>query len=161
MGVLGEVLVVLVVVIGLIGAVVQVVPGGGLLVLAAVLVWSVVTGGDVGLVVGIVAAVAVVGAEVGKYLLAGRYLGRGGVPGRTLLIGAVVGAVGFFVVPVIGLPIGFVAGVYAAESLRLRDQSAARRATWLAMKAAGLAILIELSGALIATAALLIGMWTT
>lgn len=161
MGVLGEVLVVLVVVIGLIGAVVQVVPGGGLLVLAAVLVWSVVTGGDVGLTVGIVATVAVVGAEIGKYVLAGRYLGRGGVPGRTLIIGAVVGVVGFFVIPVIGLPIGFVAGVYAAESLRLRDQSEARRATWLAMKAAGLAILIELSGALIATAALLIGMWTT
>ena len=161
MSALGEVLVVLVVVIGLIGAVVQVVPGGGLLVLAAVLVWSVVTGGDVGLVVGIVAAVAVLGAEVGKYVLAGRYLGRGGVPGRTLVIGAVVGVLGFFVVPVIGLPIGFVAGVYAAESLRLRDQGKARRATWLAMKAAGLAILVELSGALVATAALLVGMWQT
>lgn len=161
MGTLGEVLVVVVVVIGLIGAVVQVVPGGGMLVLAAVLVWSFVTGGDVGLTVGIVAAVAVVGAEVGKYLLAGRYLGRGGVPGRTLVIGGLAGVVGFFVIPVIGLPIGFVVGVYASESLRLRDQGAARRATWRAMKAAGLAILIELSGALVATAALLIGMWQT
>ncbi|MEE6280705.1 DUF456 domain-containing protein [Georgenia sp. MJ170] len=161
MGALGEVLVVAVVIIGIIGTVVQVVPGGGLLVLAAVLVWSFVTGGDVGLTVGIVAAVAVIGAEVGKYLLAGRYLGRGGVPARTLVIGAVVGIVGFFVIPVIGLPIGFVAGVYAAESVRLRDQRKAWAATWLAMKATGLAILVELSGALIATAALLIGMWQT
>ncbi|MEE6288144.1 DUF456 domain-containing protein [Georgenia sp. MJ173] len=161
MGALGEVLVVAVVIIGIIGTVVQVVPGGGLLVLAAVLVWSFVTGGDVGLTVGIVAAVAVIGAEVGKYLLAGRYLGRGGVPARTLVIGAVVGVVGFFVIPVIGLPIGFVAGVYAAESVRLRDQRKARAATWLAMKATGLAILVELSGALIATGALLIGMWQT
>ena len=69
--------------------------------------------------------------------------------------------VGFFVIPVIGLPIGFVLGVYGAESLRQRDQQAARRSTGLAMRAVGLAILVELAGALIATVALLIGMWQT
>ena len=82
MGMLGEALVLVVVIIGLIGAVVQVVPGGGALVGIAVVVWAVVTGGSVGWTVGIIAAVAVVAAEIGKYVLAGRYLGRGGVPGR-------------------------------------------------------------------------------
>ncbi|WP_324649669.1 DUF456 domain-containing protein [Georgenia sp. H159] len=161
MGVLGEAIVLIVVIIGLVGAVVQVVPGGGFLVGAAVVVWAVVTGGQVGWTVGIIAAVAVVAAEVGKYLLAGRYLGKGGVPTRTLVIGAAAGVVGFFVIPVIGLPIGFVAGVYAAESARVRNQREARRSTGLAMRAVGLAILVELSGALIATGALLIGMWQT
>lgn len=161
MGALGEAVVLLVVVVGLVGAVVQVVPGGGFLVGAAVVVWATVTGGGVGWTVGAVAVVAVVAAEIGKYLLAGRYLSRGGVPSRTLLIGGAAGVVGFFVVPVIGLPLGFVLGVYAAESLRLRDQGDAWRATWRAMKAAGLAILVELSGALVATAALLVGMWQT
>ncbi|WP_152187826.1 DUF456 domain-containing protein [Georgenia satyanarayanai] len=157
----GEAIVLLVVVIGIVGAVVQVVPGGGTLVGIAVVVWAIVTGGSVGWTVGIIAAVAVVAAEVGKYVLAGRYLGRGGVPGRTLVVGAVLGVVGFFVIPVIGLPIGFVVGVYGAESARLRDQREARRSTGLAMRAVGLAILVELSGALVTTAALLIGMWQT
>ena len=161
MGALGEAVVLLVVLVGLIGAVVQVVPGGGFLVGAAVVVWAVVTGGSVGWTVGVIAAVAVIAAEIGKYLLAGRYLGKGGVPKRTLLIGGAVGVVGFFVVPVIGLPLAAVVGVYAAESVRLRDQGDAWRATWRAMKAAGLAILVELSGALVATAALLVGMWQT
>lgn len=161
MGILGEVIVIVVVIIGLIGAVVQVVPGGGALVGVAVVVWAVVTGGQVGWTVGIIAGVAVVVAEIGKYLLAGRYLGRGGVPTRTLVVGALAGVVGFFVIPVIGLPIGFVLGVYGAESLRQRDQQAARRSTGLAMRAVGLAILVELAGALIATVALLIGMWQT
>ena len=161
MGALGEVVVVLVVLIGLIGAVVQVVPGGGALVGIAVIVWAVVTGGQVGWTVGTIAAVAVIVAEVGKYLLAGRYLGKGGVPTRTLVIGAAAGVVGFFVIPVIGLPIGFVLGVYGAESVRQRNQAQARRSTGLAMRAVGLAILVELAGALIATAALLVGMWLT
>lgn len=161
MGMLGEALVLVVVIVGLVGAVVQIVPGGGFLVGAAAVVWAVVTGGTVGWTVGTIAVVAVVGAEIGKYVLAGRYLGKGGVPNRTLVIGAALGVVGFFVVPVIGLPIGFVAGVYAAESARLRDQREARRSTGRAMRAVGLAILVELSGAMIATGALLVGMWQT
>jgi|SRR5690625_350184 len=161
MGVLGEAVVLVVVVIGLVGAVVQVIPGGGMLVGIAAVVWAVVTGGQVGWTVGIVAAAAVILAEVGKYILAGRYLGRGGVPTRTLVIGAAAGVVGFFVIPLLGLPIGFVLGVYAAESVRQPTQREARQSTWLAMRAVGLAIMVELAGALIATAALLVGMWQT
>ena len=161
MGVLGEAIVLVVVVIGLVGAVVQVIPGGGMLVGIAAVVWAVVTGGQVGWTVGIVAAAAVILAEVGKYILAGRYLGRGGVPTRTLVIGAAAGVVGFFVIPLLGLPIGFVLGVYAAESVRQPTQREARQSTWLAMRAVGLAIMVELAGALIATAALLVGMWQT
>src|SRR5699024_2535934 len=137
------------------------VPGGGALVGVAVVVWAIVTGGQVGWTVGIIAAVAVIAAEIGKYLLAGRYLSRGGVPGRTLPIGAVTGVVGFCVVPVLGLPIGFVLGTYLAEAARHPDHRAARRSTGLALRAVGLAILVELAGALIATGALLIGMWQT
>lgn len=161
MGMLGEALVLIAVVIGIIGAIVQVIPGGGVLVGIAVVVWAVVTGGPVGWTVGTIAVVAVLGAEIGKYVLAGRYLGQGGVPTRTLVVGAAVGAVGFFVVPLLGLPIGFVAGVYAAEGARLRDQRAARQSTGRAMRAVGVAILVELAGALVATAALLVGMWQT
>src|SRR5690625_2178538 len=161
MGALGDVVVVLVVLIGLSGSVVQVVPGGGGLVGSAVIGWGVVTGGGVGWTVGTIGTGAVSGRGGGEYLLAGRYLGKGGVPTRTLVIGAAAGVVGFFVIPVIGLPIGFVLGVYGAESGRQRNQAQARRSTGLAMRAVGLAILVELGGALVATAALLVGMWLT
>ena len=160
MGALGEALVVVAVVVGLVGAVIQIIPGS-LIVLAAVLVWAVVTGGSVGWVVGIVATVAVAVAAVAKYVLAGRYLGRGGVPNRTIVVGGVLGIIGFFVIPVVGLPIGFVLGVYLMETARLRERTTARRSTWLAMKATGLTILIELAGALVAAAALGIGLWRT
>lgn len=156
----GELLVGLAVLVGLVGAVVQVYPGS-LIVLAAVLVWAVVTGGAVGWTVAVVSVVAVVLAGVGKFLFAGRYLTRAGVPGRTLLLGGALGVVGFFVIPVVGLPVGFVLGVYLVELNRRHEHEAAWRATVSAVKATGLTILIELAGAMVATGAWVVGLLVT
>ena len=54
-----------------------------------------------------------------KYAVPGRRLKEVGIPTSTLLLGAVLGVVGFFVIPVVGLPIGFVLGIYLAELSRV------------------------------------------
>ena len=149
---LGELLVALVIVVGLVGVVVQVMPGA-LLVLGAVLVWAVVEGTAVAWMVGVVAVLATVAAMVGKYLLAGRHLKAAGVPNSTLVWGGIAGIVGFFVVPVVGLPLGFVLAVYLAELARLHERRRAWRATVAALQATGITILVELAGALVAAAA--------
>ena len=51
-----------------------------------------------------------------KYVVPGRRLQVAGVPSSTQWFGAAVGVVGFFVVPVVGLFIGFVLGVYARRA---------------------------------------------
>lgn len=147
-----DLLVATVIVIGLVGAVVQVLPGG-LLVGMAVVVWGVVVGGVTGWAAAAVAVVLTGGAMVLKYLLAGRYLRARGVPNRSLAVGAALGVVGFFVIPVVGLVVGFVGGTYLAELQRLRDGAAARRATGHALRATGIAILVELGAALITATA--------
>jgi hypothetical protein len=86
-----------------------------------------------------------------KYALPGRGLRTAGVPNRTLVVGGVLGVVGFFVVPVVGLVVGFVLGVYVAELQRL-GSTAAWPSTKAALKAVGLSILIELAAGLAATA---------
>ncbi|QTE29947.1 DUF456 domain-containing protein [Pengzhenrongella sicca] len=148
----GEVIIGIVLLVGLFGVVVQILPGG-LLVLGAIAVWAVLTGtGWAWAVLGLaVAATAVAG--VGKYLLAGRHLRGAGVPTSTLVWGGIAGVVGFFVVPVVGLPLGFVLGVFGAELARLRDQRVAWTATVAALRATGITILVELAGALISSAA--------
>jgi hypothetical protein len=73
-----------------------------------------------------------------------------GVPGRSILVGGVAAIVGFFVIPFVGLIVGFIGGVYVAEHARLRDWEAARGSTWVAMKATGFSILIELAAVLVA-----------
>jgi len=149
----GEVLVGLAIAVGIAGVIVPVLPGV-LLVWAAVVVWGVAEGGASGW--GLVGTATVVAAtsQVVKYAVPGKRLRRAGVPDSTLLIGGLAGLVGFFVLPVIGLPVGFVLGVYASEWVRLREARAARAATGHALRAAGLSILLELAAAL-----LLAGAW--
>lgn len=157
----GEVLVGLVIVLGLFGVLVQVLPGG-LLVLGAILVWTLVTGGTVAWVVFAIAAVATLAAALGKYLLAGRYMLRNEVRSSTLWWGVLGGAIGFFVIPVVGLLLGLPLGVFIAEAARRNwDFRAAWPPTVVALKAAGLSILIELAGAVVATGAWVVGLFLT
>ncbi len=151
----GELLVALVIVIGLVGTVLPMVPGPSL-VLTAIVIWAIFVGGWAWAVVA-VAAVLVVGAAIGKYLVAGRSMKRYGISNRTVLIGGLVGIVGFFAIPVIGLPIGFLAGAFVAEWARDQDVRAGWRGAVAALRAAGVAILIELTASLFAVAGWLTG----
>jgi uncharacterized protein YqgC (DUF456 family) len=148
-----ELLCAAIMVVGLLGVVVQVLPGT-LLVLGGIVLWATESQTAVGWVVLGVGVVAVAAAWVGKYLLAGRHLKRAEVPNRSLVVGGLAGVVGFFVIPVIGLPLLFVLGVFGSEMLRLRDRHRAWAATRAAIAATGLTILVELAGAMVA-----IGAW--
>lgn len=154
-----EILVALAIAIGLVGVLVPVLPGS-LLVGAAVLVWAGEQGGTTAWLVAAGSISLLVAGAVVKYLVPGRRLQRAGVPTRTLLAGAVLGVVGFFVVPVVGLPLGFVLGVYLSEWHRLGHASA-RPATVHALKAVGLGILIELGFGVLAAATWALGVVLT
>ncbi len=145
-----EVLCALAIVVGLLGIVVPVLPGV-FIIAAAMVVWAYDTG--TGLAWGIAWSALVVLAVgfVVKYLVPHRRLKDAGVPRRTIVIGAVLGIVGFFVIPVIGLFIGFIGGVWLAESGRL-GRSQAWPSTKAALEATGLSILIELASGLGAAA---------
>jgi uncharacterized protein YqgC (DUF456 family) len=75
------------------------------------------------------------------------------------VIGAVLGVVGFFVIPVFGLVIGFVGGVYLAEFLRCRDQRRAWASTVHAVKGVALSIGVELAGGLVAAVIWVVGVF--
>ena len=147
-----EVLVALAIAVGLVGILVPVLPGS-ILVLGAVLVWAWYVGGATAWAVFAVVAVLLVAGGVVKYLVPGRRLKEVGGPASTQWIGAAAGVVGFFVVPVVGLFLGFVLGVYLAELRRL-GRASAWPSTKHALKAVGLSILIELVAALAAA-----GVW--
>jgi uncharacterized protein YqgC (DUF456 family) len=146
----GLLLVALAIAVGLAGIVVPLIPGM-LLVYGAILVWAVVEH-TVASWVTLAIVTVVVGATTAiKYLWPARRMRRADVPTSTLLIGAVMGVVGFFVIPVFGLVVGFVAGVYLAEFLRRRDHRRAWASTVQAVKGVALSIGVEFTGALAAT----------
>lgn len=152
---LTELLVALVIVVGIVGIVLPVLPGS-ILVLAAVLFWSVDEGTAAAWVVFALVTVLLVTGGIVKYVVPGRGLRASGVPSRTLVLGAVLGLVGFFVVPVVGLPLGFVAGVYLAELKRV-GPALAWPSTKAAVRAVGLSVLVELTAALLAAGVWLAG----
>jgi len=144
-----EVLVGLAIAVGLVGILVPILPGS-ILILLAVLVWAAEVGGRTAWAVFAVAAVLLLAGTIVKYLLPNRRLKDAGVPNSTQWVGAAFGVVGFFVVPVVGLFLGFVLGVYLAERHRVGG-AAAWPSTKAALRAAGLSIVIELAAGLLAT----------
>lgn len=137
--------------VGLAGIVLPVLPGP-LLIVGGVAVWAVPRGDAVGWWVLGIAVLVTVAGQVAKYLLPGRRLKAAGVPTRTLFAGLVLGVVGFFVVPVVGLFLGFVLGVWLAELARLPDAATAWRSAREVLTAVGWSILIELAAGLVTVA---------
>jgi hypothetical protein len=69
-----------------------------------------------------------------------------------MLIGILLGIVGFFVIPVVGMFVGFPIGVYLSERQRLGTHEQAWTSTKHALRATGLSILIEFVGTSLAAA---------
>lgn len=145
----------IVILTGLVGIVLPVLPGA-LLVIGAILVWAYQVGSWISWLTFAVAAAFIVVSQIAKYVVPGRRLAAGRVPRRTLIAGTAAGIVGFFVVPVLGLPLGFVLGVYVVERARLGPHAPAWVSTKSALRAVGLSLLIELAGTLVAA-----GIWLT
>ncbi|HPE13105.1 MAG: DUF456 domain-containing protein [Actinobacteria bacterium] len=144
-------LVALAIVVGLFGTIVPILPGA-LLVAGAIGVWAILTGGTTAWAVAIGALAIIAAGQLLKYLVPGRQMKASGVPTWVLLIGALAGIVGFFVIPIVGLVVGFLAGVFVSEAVRLGTVKGAWPTTMQAMKSAGWSVLIEFGSALLAAA---------
>jgi uncharacterized protein len=140
----------LIIVVGLVGVVVPFLPGLPL-VWGGVLLWSLGRHDGVGWTTLAAATVLLLAGTVVKYLVPGRRLREAGVPMSSMLLGGLLGVVGFFVIPVIGALLGFVLGVYLAQRMRLGGGGAAWPSTRSTLAAVGWSIAIELlAGLLIA-----------
>ena len=154
-----EILIAVLIAVGIAGIIVPVLPGT-VLVLGAILVWALEIGTATAWVVLAVAAALLVGGTVVKYLVPGRRLKASGVPNSTLLVGGLLAFVGFFVIPVVGMFLGFVLGVYVAERRRV-GATLAWPSTRSALRAVGVSILIELVAAFLAAVTWVVGVVIT
>jgi len=156
----GIVLVALAIAVGLVGIIVPLLPGT-LLVYAAIAVWAVVEHTLMSWIV-LGGVTAVIGASLlVKYLWPVRRMRAAEVGGWSLAAGAALGVIGFFVIPVVGLVVGFVLGVYLAEFIHRRDQRRAWASTVHAVKGVALSVGVELIGGLVATAVWIAGLLLT
>jgi uncharacterized protein YqgC (DUF456 family) len=134
--------------VGMIGIVIPVLPGL-FFVWLGVLLWSINETSAVGWTV--LSAVTVVGAAgiVLQYLVPGQRMRAAGVKTSTMVCGVLVAILCGIAVPVVGALVGFPLGIYAVQRVRRHDHRAAWQSTLSALRAIGLNILIELLTALV------------
>ena len=141
----GVALVALVMVAGLLGTFVPLVPGLPL-IWAAGLVYGLAAGFSLaGWIALALMTILLVAGLVAKLTLPGRRATAEGAPKSTLVFAALLGVVGFFIIPIVGLPVGAVLGVLLAERRRTGDWKRARRSTREVAIGFGIGTLVELA----------------
>jgi uncharacterized protein len=146
--VLVVVLVGLAMAVGIAGTVLPVLPGL-LLVWAAALVYGIVDGfGAVGWTAFVlITLIGATGFALGL-VLPHRAAGTSGAARTSVWFSFAVGIVGFFVIPVVGLPLGAIVGLFVAEWWRTRRVDQAWSSTIATTKGFGLGALVQVAAGL-------------
>lgn len=140
--------------VGLLCTIIPGVPGLAI-ILAAGAIYGTVQGFGIvgGIAVAVMAGLGLLGS-LASYVLPHRAGVLAGVGKRSLRLGLAGAVVGFFLIPVVGLPIGAVAGVLLGEQQRLGDWSPAWVTTRKVVIGFGLGALAEIGAGI-----LMIGTW--
>lgn len=143
-------------VVGCLGVIVPVLPGS-VLIVVGLLVWAFTVQAVEGWTVLVVGSVLAVAGMAASAVLTGTRLKRRQIPNRSLLFAAAGAVVGLFVIPVVGILVGFFVGLLLSETARQRDLRTALESSWVALKAAGLGIVVEFACALAASTVFVLG----
>ena len=151
----------LAILVGVAGTVIPVLPGS-ILIGLGLLAWAIWGGaGAAGWVVFGIGLVLLLAGMAASAVLTGRKLKQHNIPSRSVAAGLVFGVVGMFIIPVVGLFVGFAAGLLLSELHRTRAWRTAATSSWAALKATGLGMIVEFGLACLAASTWLIGVWAT
>lgn len=150
------VIAVLLLAVAVLGTIFPILPGSVLTIITLV-AWAWILGSTASWTAGIIGAVLAVIGMSASLVLTGRKMRRERIPRGPVLIGVLFAVIGMFLIPVVGLFVGFAGGLLGAEWARRKDLPAAWRASWEAMKSMGLGMIIEFFCACLAASAFAIG----
>jgi len=128
--------------IAAIGTVYPVLPGSALAI-ATLIAWAWIMGSSAAWTVAVIGAVIAGVGWSASAVLTGRKLRQQQIPKRSIAVAIVSAVVGMFLIPVIGLFVGFGAGLLASEYVRRRDLRAALVSSAETLKSTGIGILVE------------------
>lgn len=151
----------LAILVGVAGTVIPVLPGS-ILIALGLFSWAMWGGAGAGgwVVFGIGIALVLAGMAASA-VLTGQKLREHRIPNRSVVVGLAFGVVGLFVIPLVGLFVGFAAGLLLSEFHRTRRLGTALTTSWAALKATGLGVLVEFGLACLAASTWVIGVWVT
>lgn len=140
----GELIIGLVMAVGLTGIIVPVIPGL-VLVWASGLAWAILDGGGWArwslfvIMTALLAVGSFAGIRIPVQKVANQQASKG-----SLIVASIFAVIGFFVVPVVGFPLGFIVGIFIWNLMNMREFHRALRITWNTIQSFGLVIVIQL-----------------
>lgn len=138
------------------GTIFPVLPGSPV-ALVTLIAWGWILGSAASWTAAIIGSLLAIAGWSASTVLTGRRLKKERVPGRSIIIGAVAGVVGAFVIPVAGFFIGFAGGLFLGEYLRQREFQPAVRSGIEVLKAVGIGMVIEFGLVSLAASVWMIG----
>lgn len=129
-------------VVAAVGVVYPVLPGSPVAIVTLI-VWAAVLGSWAAWVAGAVAALVCAVGLSASAVLTGRKLKQLEVPRWSILVAAVAGIAGLFLIPVVGIFVGFAAGLLVSEWIRHGEVRTALRSSLETLKAMGTGVLVE------------------
>jgi uncharacterized protein len=143
-------------VVAAIGTVYPALPGSPIAIVTLI-AWAWVLGSPASWVAGVLGALLAVAGWSASAVLTGRKLKQHEVPGLSILVAVIGALVGMYLIPVVGVFVGFALGLFASELVRRRDLTTAFTASAQALKATGIGILIEFMMVCLAASVWMIG----
>jgi len=154
--ILATVLAGLLLAVAAIGTVYPVLPGSPLAIVT-LLAWAWVMGSQAAWVAAAVGVVITAAGWSASAALTGRELKRQRIPKRSIAVAMVAAVIGMFAIPVVGLFVGFAAGLLVSEYVRRRDLHVALASSVQTIKATGIGILAEFALVCLAGSVWMIG----
>jgi uncharacterized protein YqgC (DUF456 family) len=129
-------------VVAAVGTIYPVLPGS-LIAIVTLLLWAWALGSSWAWTAAIVGSVICVAGWSASAVLTGRKLRQLEVPNWSILVAVVGGVAGMFLIPVVGVFVGFAAALLLSEWVRHRSLSQAFHYSVQTLKATGTGVLIE------------------
>jgi uncharacterized protein YqgC (DUF456 family) len=129
-------------VVAAVGIVYPVLPGSPVAIVTLI-VWAAVLGSWAAWATGVIAALVCAGGLSASAVLTGRRLRQLEVPRWSILVAAAAGIAGLFLIPVVGIFVGFAVGLLLSEWIRHGEARTALRYSLETLKAMGVGVLVE------------------
>jgi uncharacterized protein YqgC (DUF456 family) len=142
-----------------IGTVYPVLPGSALAIVT-LLVWAWAMGSPAAWAAAVIGSLLAGAGWSASVVLTGRKLRQHQIPKRSIAVAMVAAVAGMFLIPVVGLFVGFGAGLLASEYVRRRDFRSALRSSVETLKATGIGVLVEFGLVCLAGSVWMIGATT-
>jgi uncharacterized protein YqgC (DUF456 family) len=142
-----------------IGTVYPVLPGS-VLAIITLIAWAWIMGSSAAWTAAAIASCIVGAGWAASAVLTGRKLKQQQIPKRSIAVAMVSAVVGMFLIPVVGLFVGFGGGLLVSEYMRRRDFRSALRSSVETLKATGIGVLVEFGMVCLAGSVWMIGVIT-